>query len=57
MFPVCYRCMESINGKWLGRAASPFGGLTGWDMRAMIVKSGDVLRQESFCMQLISEVR
>ena len=32
------------------RAASPFGGVEGWDVRAAIVKSGDVLRQEHSCM-------
>ena len=35
------------------RAASPFGHLPGWDLRSMIVKTGDDLRQELFAMQLV----
>ncbi len=67
-----------------GSAASPYGHMAGWDLRALIVKSGDKrapprvhtrarplaqthkpthartgdeLRQEQVCIQLISEVR
>lgn len=36
------------------RAASPHGGLPGWDVRCVIVKSGDDCRQELLAMQLIS---
>jgi hypothetical protein len=31
--------------------------MAGWDLRAIIVKSGDELRQEQVCIQLIAEVR
>ncbi|PKI42253.1 hypothetical protein CRG98_037369 [Punica granatum] len=36
------------------RKASPFGKLSGWDLRSVIVKSGDDCRQEHLAVQLIS---
>ncbi|KAL8166301.1 hypothetical protein V2J09_007800 [Rumex salicifolius] len=36
------------------REASMFGKLPGWDLRSMIVKSGDDCRQEHLAVQLIS---
>lgn len=36
------------------RAASPHGARPGWDVRCVIVKSGDDCRQELLAMQLIS---
>jgi len=35
------------------RATSPHGSLPGWDLRALIVKSGDDVRQELLAMQLL----
>jgi phosphatidylinositol 4-kinase len=35
------------------QAGSPLGGLAGWDLVGLVIKSNDDLRQEVFAMQLI----
>ena len=51
---------KSVHGeKWASikqriRASSPHGNRPGWDLRSVIVKSGDDCRQELLAMQLIS---
>ncbi len=65
---ACARCFAHVGaGTWCEplyerrvracSAASPYGQMAGWDLRAIIVKSGDELRQEQVCIQLIAEVR
>ena len=42
---------EKIKAKY--RAVSPYGCAPGWDLRSVIVKANDDIRQEIFAMQLI----
>ncbi|KAF0984871.1 hypothetical protein FDP41_000770 [Naegleria fowleri] len=42
---------EKIKAKY--RALSPYGSIPGWDLKSVIVKANDDIRQEIFAMQLI----